>query len=315
MGGGKLSIDHYVESAGEASKRSRWVLLVLIVASIFGYAGYLAARPESWPWHRLELLNLTLRCADVNNKRHADCSDTEASQAGELLLRWEYIKSPVQTVKELEQSPVDVAALKHHIEHQRDSIMDKIANQTVPVLGFSFDVNELGKIASATFVAMLLVMLLSLRRERQNVQLLRSRAILDAVEDKDSRAPGKLRLSEARDLIYMRQVFSIVSNVNTEQKPGLVLRLASKVHFVLVWLPIVVEGHIISMDIGTMGIGNALSSDSTRSLLYWEGIGGLVCILLAALCNVQQHKLDKEFEPAKWIVRAPRSTEETSEAA
>lgn len=207
------SLAPYIAAAGDASKRSRWSLLVLIVSSIFGYASFLSARSEAWPWHRLGLLETTRRCMDINAPDHALCTDGDANRAGEFLVRWEYVNTRAKTVAELSKLAVDTTSLKHHVEHQRDIIMDRITSQTVPVLGFGFDANDLGKIATLTFMVMLFVLLLAIRRERQNVQLVRRRA-----QERSQTSGGQVSLDQVRALIYMRQVFSIIMDEPAERR-------------------------------------------------------------------------------------------------
>lgn len=289
-------LNRYIESAGDASKRSRWVLLVLIVSSVFGYASYLSSRTEAWPWHRLELLNTTIRCIQKHDNPHIPCTRREVEAASAFLTRWQYTDTEAHTVDELARLDIDVNALDHHLLHQRDIIMDRIASQNVPILGFTFDVNDLGKIATMTFVILLLVLLLALRRERQNVELLRNRAI------KIAGGSNTAALAEARDMIYMRQVFSIIADPNPKRRffKRALLSIGSKLHIGIVWVPVWVEWKIFRMDLGTMGIGEALNSSSTTFLLAWELIGGGFSIVLALLATLEQWGLDKDFDRSKW---------------
>lgn len=296
--------EKYVDFAGEASKRSRWVLLALLVASIFGMAAYLAARAGAWPWDRLRELNVVQKCVNsAKGASSATCTADEIDSSAEMFWRWRYIDFDTNE-RIQEASPRDkpelfravIAArqqlddqVEHHIQHQRDVIMDRTAIMTAPFLGFSFDVNDLGVVATVTFLSLLLVLMLSLRRERENIQILRAH-----VGDEAKR--------EALALVSMRQVFTIVAGPDngTPRKPN---RLLANLDSLFLAFPLVVEGLITWMDISTLKIGEILSASGTIFLTITEGCGVVGSLALVALCVREQRRLRRELAPERWFDR------------
>jgi len=295
-----ISLEHYVEAAGASSKRSRWVLLALMTASIFGMAGYLSAREGAWPWDRLHELDVVEKCVNGTNPKLTACTPKEVEAAAEMLLRWRYADAPpildIEHAPESKKSEMlgrlvkerpDLASeVEHHIEHQRDSIMDHTAVLTAPFLGFSFDVNDLGFVATATFLPLLLVLGLSLRREAQNIRKLRAYA----------KTTGSLATAE--DLILMRQVFTIVPPKDDERHP--VLDVVSWLNSLLLLLPLAVLSLIMLMDFSTISIGQALSSTGVAFLTTVELVGVIGAFGLIVWCVFEQRGLRGELLHARW---------------
>ena len=136
-----LSIEDYLDASSDAAKRTRIIMVSIVVASVLTFAGFLNSLEHNWMLQRIQ-------AAAAPNSPYVQK------------------KFPKLT---------DPATFEKNQEFFYKSLMDAYVANTftikVPFFGVTFDVNDLGLLGGLSFLILLLLFRFSLGRELDNLNL------------------------------------------------------------------------------------------------------------------------------------------------
>ncbi len=236
-----LDIEDYLDASGDASRRSRGMILVIAVASILAFAGLLNSLESSWMRERVMKLH-EVRGVNVPELD----SDTELGR---------YVAHFVGDIpRDADQKaiPYNGGSVEWQLYMNRykafcDAVerafVDNSMTVRVPFLGIGFDVNDLSLLSSVGFVIILASYRFFLSREVDNLR----------ISFTEAKAAGVHKLDEFYKLLAMRQVFTVPTGTFVTR--GSFLRVAPKV---ITWLPFAVLIAIIANDVHTVWVAHHL---------------------------------------------------------
>jgi hypothetical protein len=240
-------LQQYMDAVKEASNRTRQILLVMIVASILVFAAFWNTRQDGW-------VNSRLRDATLAVEKLGDAKTTDATAAPVLYkLQW------IQKIR-----------------------AEQVSQIQVPVIGISFDVNDLGMLGGFAFIVFLIWVNYSVWHLSTNLRL-----ALEFAKNLDEQEPTQLLYYTYQNLA-MRQVLTIppkpASIRTSEGKFKSLLQKASKLLYAL---PFIVQTIVVWHDWITTDIGNRYNSNATRIVLIMEiafwclnGILTIICFYI-----------------------------------
>jgi len=141
----EISIKDYVEASSEASKRTRSVTVVLMIASVLMFSGLLNSAYSSWKRQRLQ----ALESVDSDYvKRRLGPPPSSAEEYSMYLARYNQLYS---------------AALKDYVENTYTI--------RIPFFGIAIDTNDLGPLGGLALSVILVLYRTSITRELDNLRL------------------------------------------------------------------------------------------------------------------------------------------------
>jgi hypothetical protein len=260
-------VKEFLAATGEASARTRSLIVILIVASVLTGVGVLNSLKNSWMSLRFELLR--------------DCKSS-------------YLKDYVGPCP----MPADYAS---EDEYKRDLDLYQrrylafvssasgvfVANRYfvhVPFFGMSFDVNDLGMLAGVGLVSILVLLRFSAGTELENLKL-------------SFRETYRLKcFAEFYRMAAMRQVLTIPRLPERNPRP-LERWLAKPVYFI----PAGVYFWMSLYDLDTYRLGNLLSPTRMKILLVCELFFFLGITYLGFGCFRRSRELDSTWD-SWWLV-------------
>lgn len=261
-----LGIRDYLEASTDASKRTRTVTIVLVVASILALTALLNSLQSQWMHRRM------LRLADIHGSYTQSKlgpyptkapSQSDADYQHEVKI---YENRYVELVSAVEKAYVDTSFCVK-----------------VPFLGFTFDVNDLGILAGIGFVVVLGCYRFFLSREIDNLRL----------SFEEAEKMGIRELREFYILLAMRQVFTVPQTGYITRSWFLVS--APKL---LTWCPLVVYFSITIHDFLTSGIGGSIDKTRNLVLLIYECAFVLILLWLSFSVTRRLLRMDGEWAEA-----------------
>jgi hypothetical protein len=198
----------YVEGARAASDRVRFVLLILVTASILAFSAFWNSRESGWVRQRLHLARVGLQmCSAVKDPQYDGPNFDDPSKL---------LKEDIPLVAEARA--FYFRRHYHSCENLRFAVRDfeKIMTEDigfvhVPFFGFGFDINDLGMLSGIAFVVMMMWLRLSLESEFRCVKM-----TFDRAKEIDGPSSPPDTLAHARRLLGMHQVFTHVPGVSAE---------------------------------------------------------------------------------------------------
>lgn len=317
-----------LELAKESSDRARSVLLFTQVACIIVFMAAWHELPNSWTFSRLRAAQAAAWYFDCGTKVHPEASlvpslprtalpanailkaaapDSNAAGAIPPHGSCHYLQkdepysdtSDPFTDDEIRQGKQFVGnwrmtpdQLKRHLQNLQDSFVNRTMNVSAPLLGFSFDLNDLGLIGGLSFLFLMMWLYFSMRREEDNVRLL--------FEDID----GALK-AEVYKLACMTQVLTIPPEQREHKAKWWIgaLRKASKgilkgTLLLLYATPFVVQSFVLWLDRDTWTNGSALNGGFViDEFVSGCALGGLICVF-TILCLYRSHQVDERWRKA-----------------
>lgn len=147
-------IQDYLDACGESAKRTRNVIVVLVIATVLVFAALLNSQQSNWMHRRL------LKMGDMHST---------------------YVESKLGTYPQREKYKDDIAykdAIAQYERRYNDlwaavvrTYVDTSLVIRVPFFGFSFDVNDLGFLGGTGFLTILVCLRFCLTREVNNLLL------------------------------------------------------------------------------------------------------------------------------------------------
>jgi len=310
----------FLEATIASSARFRRVLIVLIFASVLAFCAFWNARPGSWLKSRVQVARTAqnLQASDeteteLNNRKLALNQITKAltgnisteekasltreqqrlnEEIQQFSLRLEDLKAylkdrDAEAAKEWSHingltSSTQVEAVREPLERART---DQVLRVHVPVLGISFDVNELALIGGFTFVVVLMWFRFTLWREYYNL-CSTFEACGNNIED----------LEWCYKYLAMNQVLTVPPTLfkrEPRERPwGKIVRL-------LYLLPVAIQLAIVVTDCLTFRNGWLISKANTVISIAAGFCFLALTALLTYWCFRLSTEIDREWEAVK----------------
>ena len=233
-----LDLEDYLNAAGDSAQRSRTVTFVLVIASVLALACLLNSLQSNWMRQRISAI---------------EKADSEYSR----------------TMLGLDKTtPLTAEHMTHHEALYKAVVESYISNTfvvRVPLLGITFDINDLGLIGGLSLLVLLIWLRFAILREMDNLKI--------AFEE----AKRQQEMNEMYHLLAMRQVLTMPPMEGGST--GWLGRLLPKA---LMILPAIVMTMIFIHDLMTLDIGRAVSD---RHVLL-NLLGSVVCLALVIVVTI-----------------------------
>jgi hypothetical protein len=313
-------IKQYIEASAKSADRVRFVLFIMVTASVLTYVAVWNARSTSWSTSRLVVASdaqkfynkdsgQLIPLSDDNAVREAVWSKFFSQDKFDHLesqdKKAEYLKNSEQAYQSaklfIDRSRhrfADLEHLKKHVEYLERTRVEKVLNVNVPFFGIVFDINDLGIFAGITFVIILLLFRFSLLRELRNLRLVFVK----------TRTLEHLRLSY--DILAMQQVLTTPLEIDQSLTKRKLKNFSwwreTFWNFVtkgLYLLPFLVQLRIFLHDIDTYeNVKDVFPG--TWNGLFLSGTLLVMNALLTVLCLYLGWKVDKRWRRhALWILK------------
>lgn len=262
------------ETAMNASVRSRQVTWLLIVAIVISFFASWNSRPHSWPDARYEIISKASefcdrQLCDTLKKVSDTTTKVSAIDTVGVFLKTRHIK----TLSELN----DLKKIYNDLE--KDAYTVKI-----PFFGVSFDINDLGIFSGIIFCTLLILLIFSMDRENNNINM----TLIEAQKDKQLRFYYNY-LSAGQVLTYPKKIYSLPESVSFRKYgkkyliPFHIFRLIMDYVFLF---PCLVQSFIVSIDLRTKYLWINIESTLTMRLLIYD-IAFLILISIVSFFCLQ----------------------------
>jgi hypothetical protein len=243
-----LNLQDYLDAAGDAAKRTRTVTFVVVAASVLAFACLLNSLQGNWMKQRLDKLG------DPNSQ---------------------YSRQKLGVPGDRELTPEDKARHLALYTAVARAYIENTYTVRVPLLGITFDVNDLGLLGGFSLCTILLWFRFSVAREYDNLRI----AFSQAKRDK--------QLPALYVLLAMRQVLTTPPMEVKERS-----RTFSLLPKILLLMPIVVLTSIIGHDLATYEIGTAISDIHTISMLLGSTVLWAFALVVTVSCILTLTRID-----------------------
>jgi hypothetical protein len=309
-----FEIDQYIKALGESSSRVRLVMLAIIIAAVASLATLASERDKAWEASRLQdfgkKYSLVKNCGVGDNffpfKSHycSACSDTKPHFQIERMANHLNLGSgPLppecldkdklcETVCWFDSKGISTEdGAKIYAEKLWEAYIFNVTYVRSPVLGFVFDINDLGLLTGLTFSILMFVMVFYTHRSHENLALSMWKVRELAKDKKDRDKPGG-----QANLLYhalaMQQVFTVPATLARWNE----IFVFKKLHYALFALPALVQGVVFYNDFMSRSVGLDLSSKQTWISLIGQGCFLLLVVFLALICWAHLIADDKLWE-------------------
>jgi len=192
------SIDYlkqYIDASAGSANRTRFVLIVMVTASVLSLLAVWNSRRGNMTLSRLIVATNAQKFyddSDVNGKTILPYPTEEKTYSGPVWdkffskekydgLKTQKEKDDYRLGKERDYDQAkriieanrfaDLKHIKSYVEYLERTRIERVVNVSIPFFGGAFDVNDLGVFAGASFIIILLLFRFSLFRELRNVRL------------------------------------------------------------------------------------------------------------------------------------------------
>lgn len=289
-------LHQYTQAAKESTDRTRKILLLMIVASILMFAAYWNSRSWGWTSSRLALAKATFDILDNEKQRMKNPSYPELkTPPGEEKLydnAREYIKDwPSRTWYQAQESVFWSQKIR----------TEQVGQIQVPVLGISFDVNDLGMLGGFTLIVLLLWVNYSLWHQSNNFKLAFDFAESVGAKELDREGKNRILYHTYQDMA-MHQVLTIPPRPGSDVPPGskpdrfnVWIRKASKLLYAL---PLIVHTTVVANDWLTIKTGMRVNLKGTIIILTTGTIFWCLIAILTFLCFYMWRKTYSTWKTA-----------------
>jgi hypothetical protein len=309
-----FEIDQYVKALGEASSRVRFVMLAVIVASVASIATLWSEHDGAWERSRLKVFDtkysLLTACGVWEHpleyrERCEEPHQPESRIEGETAIspptKINYALLPPECQNE--ETICDAIRWFNDIgistnrgaeafaEKQWEAYINNVRYVKSPVLGFTFDINDLGLLTGLTFSILMLVMVFYSNRAHENlaVSMWKVREITKTEHCYDD--PGS-KANLLYHALAMQQVFTVPPTLARWQD----LRIFSKSHYALFILPFLVQMFVLHGDFKSAPSGFNVNRTQTLISLSGQTFFLLLALFLCLLCWAHLHADDMLWE-------------------
>lgn len=300
-------LQQYSEAVKDSTNRTRQILLVMVIASILMFAAFWNSREGSWSNSRLGSAKALYAYLENEEAKRTTAllKERGVQVPAEILAKAEPLATPpgedeiYTKAKELkERLPSKTLKQAEDNLFWTQKIRTEQKGQVqVPVLGISFDVNDLGLLGGFSLIVLLTWVNYSLWHHSNNLRLTFDFA--KTIDDKDG---GTRFLYHTYQNLAMRQVLTIppraettktskteVNNSETDRLKVLIRR-SSKLLYGLPWL---VQTIVVIHDWLTQDLGKLINVGATFRVLIAETIFWIVIAILTLICFLRWNKTFK----------------------
>lgn len=273
----KFDLKEFLDAGNDATNRTRYVYIVLLVATILIFIGLNNSYVNSW---MVDDLRQAYKPGDDYIKGVLQPTDQDEGYFRDSPVYDEH-RERVQTAHpaDLAKRDVQQALVRMHMESR---LLLKI-----PILGLAIHVNDLGFLGGITLIVLLLLTRTSLSREIKNLGFSFKRAV-DAEQ-----------LDAFYEALALRQLFTVPQMKGEKRN-----RFLSKAPYAVCLLPVLVYFMLVTYDVYTVLIlprykhgleGKSISELLRNSSILWlmiiEGLCAFVIAQIALRCLERQHYL------------------------
>lgn len=285
-----LNLQDYLDEAGDAARRTRAVTIVLVVASVLAFVGFLNSLPDGWIVGRLKTLS---RAGVALNKPPDEALDAEDIRSLAYLEQKIGPKPPRYKDDGDKTNNKETQQYKQYEEQYKElyiamvkTYVDNTFTIRVPFFGIGFDINYLGLMSGLGFVTILILFRFSISRELDNLKL------------SFEVAKKRTSLWDFYHLLAMRQVLTIPPmEMEGESRFWAFIESLAFVPKVICFLPLAVYAAVTWNDIRTSyQIGEKISQSLTKSVLFEDYLFLLFILLLTIACYRRLGRVDKVWK-------------------
>jgi len=293
-------MEQYLNASITSAGRARFVLLVMVTASVLSLLAMWNSRQGNMTLARLKVATNAQKFFDSNDKKTILADDDVRPLFNDKDGKFDEaaFNSAKSFLGQQRGRFADLEHLRRYIEALERTRIERIVNVSIPFFGSAFDINDLGMFAGVSFFIILLLFRFSLFRELRNVRLV----------FKQAHTVEQLELCYNR--LAMQQVLTIPPPLDTtspdEAKWGDWLRVRGlfwdNVSRLLFALPLIAHILIFWNDWGTYDVRNVYPS---IGISQWvSGIFLFLNALLTAVGLSLSLKLDKTWRNhARFIIK------------
>ena len=261
------NLHDFAEAARDSSRRTRTLLVVLVVACVLALVGFLNSLESGWMLQRVRA----------------------AAEPGAG-----YIAQKLEFPPDMNPAARD--ALQGAIIR---AYIDNAMTVRVPFFGVAFDVNDLGLMGGIGFLTILMLLRFSLRTEIASLRIAFKAAAREAAGD-------QARLEAFYDLLAMQQVLTFPQMRDPRvgwsiHRPALLRAMPKLICF----LPVIVYTMVALNDYQSQHVANVINPLHTRILLLYTGVLWVLILALAAWCFARLMKIDRLWDEYWAFVSAP----------
>lgn len=293
---GKLDIKAFADAFVNSANRTRFVIIVIVFASILPFIGFWNAQLRSWINCRLKIAKrayIVQRREELESKFESLQRDTlqykivrdsliDLYEKDRLLFEDStlYANAREFLYKRMFVTP---NGLEKYIEELERLRTQRVLYTQIPVFGVTFDVNDFGFFAGLAFTIILIWFRLSLWRELTNLKTV----FQEAQEE------GELGICYR--YLSMRQMLSVPRFLHgTSYEPK--RRFWRNIRFVLFVLPLLVQATVVFWDIWSTYIEKTVTEPSYSRVIVYIGVVFLAAIVILTInCLKLGKETDKEW--------------------
>lgn len=263
----------YLDAARESSTRTRQILLLMIIASILVFSAYWNSRTGGWMNNRLD-----------QAVKEVDYFRTKERQTSEGLAKSIDSETPPVEERNRQAEKLSLRGDQLRAEDRLNWLQKIRAEQVgqiqVPVIGISFDVNDLGMLGGFAFVVLLIWVNYSLWHHSTNLRL-----AFDFARDLQKKNEPRLLYYTYQNLA-MRQVLTIPPRPASDRTPekDKIKLWIQNISKLLYALPLAVHTTVFLHDLSTIDIGKSISDTATKNVIITGAIFLFLILLLTIVC-------------------------------
>ncbi|HUM51547.1 MAG TPA: hypothetical protein PK431_07005 [Chitinophagales bacterium] len=277
------SIHKICETSNTTSSSTRSVLYVLVVINLMAIVGVLNTHPYDWSTERINGLMDNIHAAKIQTLGLSDTS--------------------------IESNQLEKLKLELHDEIRRE--IDNFKTVNIPILGNTFDVNNLALVSGLTFSILLIVLKFTLSRETNNLKIAFNsitERYVDAANEEDfkdylkpftalEREHSLMSINYVRrqhhyNFLSMNEIFSLPPLKYTQNDYSRSIRKSLQKLF---WFPFVIFAIVFFNDLLTLKIGLKVSPIHTIISLGFSIFFGVIIATLCQSCTKQKRIIDNLY--------------------
>jgi hypothetical protein len=297
------SLVRMLEAAGDSARRGRALIFVITFGSIIAFAAAWKEMPFSWSQARYHAVIASIDYFDdetANGKggqARAQFAATRQKMLGIVGNRaaWEeHLKQGSEYVHS--HGFLDAPHARSFLDAMERDRLETVVIVHLPIIGVTFDINDLGMFAGMSFIALMFALRLVLVRELESVRTV-------------FRYAHEFGASQyAYELLAMTQVLTIPPKYKSRYRPG---RAWSRAPMSLIWLPLIVQSVLFVEDLSTINLGASTSQGLTIVTLLIGFAALSILLILTVSCWNCTGLLDHEWaeEGYDWSRGATRHDE------
>jgi hypothetical protein len=294
-------LQQYVEAAKDSTNRSRHTLVLMFVASILIFAALWNSRQSSWGMSRL---GAARALEDIFDQEDEQKEKEKEQKEKASVLRPVNGQPRYKAPDGLEELYSRQDTTGRNLYNSREAVFwaqqiraEQVGNIQVPVVGFRFDVNDLGMLGGLTLSVLLMWAYYSLYHHANNLKLAFDFAREVGAEQLDQQGRNRL-LYHTYQKLAMHQVFTIPPRPSSVRvaEPYRLKRLIRKAPKLLFLFPMLVQAGVVGHDWLTVSFGDRLNHRATMTVIISEWFSLFLISGLTLMGLLRWRKINREWQ-------------------